>query len=248
MEPITLFEIYPYEKQLKINSHNFYVDQSKKRLLSQFENLDNEVEQIAQKFYEESGKFFNPDFDDPSDYAERAYENAQEHVMLLSEMREQTLFSIIAGMYHQWDKTLREWMVKETRHWGGENVKEQIWKVDITKLFDLFDRMGWNIKEKPFFKSLDACRLIVNIYKHGSGNSLTDLRNKYPEYFYDFGKTDFDINNWFDHTSVHIEDSHLDSFSGAILNFWDGLPRRFLNEDCLDPPKWLEKALEQDQR
>ncbi|MEJ7856582.1 G-protein coupled receptor 153 [Acinetobacter pittii] len=246
MRKYTLFEIYPYEREIIINSHKFYVEQAKKRLLSQFDDLDNEIEVIAQEFYEESGKYFDPDFHDPDDFVESAYDKAQEYVMMLWEMRTQTLFSIIAGMYHQWDKTLREWMVRQSKFWGGENLTKQIWKVDISKIFELFKGIGWNITEEPFYKYLDACRLVVNIYKHGNGISLKNLREDYPEYFIDFSKPNFNLNSWYDHTSVIIVDGHFENFASAIKNFWERVPERIIDNDNFIAPKWVKDALDLD--
>lgn len=38
---------------------------------------------------------------------------------------------------------------------------------------------------KSYFPKLDACRLVVNVYKHGKGTALNQLRSRYPEYLAD---------------------------------------------------------------
>lgn len=246
MQNTVLLEMYERERDSHIASHKFYVDQAKKRILSQFENLDSEIEDIAQEIFNKSGDFFNPDYDDPADYAERAYEQAQEHLMLLSEMREQALFSIIAGMFHQFDKTLREWVERESRFWAGSNVKKELWMGDIGKIYTLFENFGWTVRQEAFFKEIDACRLVVNVYKHGKGNSLGDLRIKYPEYFYDYKDPNFKVDDWYDHTSIIISEDQFNKFSESIISFWKAIPRRFMNAENVTAPPWLDKALNAD--
>jgi hypothetical protein len=46
-------------------------------------------------------------------------------------MRDQTRLSIIAGMFHEWDKKLRSWLVKEIRHWhDGEEALKKTWSAN----------------------------------------------------------------------------------------------------------------------
>lgn len=243
-----LFYLCGSERKHYISSHNFYVEQAQKRLISQFDDLDKEVEDYSVRWLEEVSQYFDPEAHDPDDFYEQANEEGIEHGMLLSEMRTQTLFSVIAGMYHQWDKTLREWLVRDARYWAGENVLYKLWKVDIGKIFDLFECMEWKIRQENFFKKLDACRLIVNIYKHGNGDSLNDLREIYPEYFFDYSEEEFNKGAWYDHSSVILKDESIEEFSSSILEFWRVIPERFFDNDDLIAPDWLNKALLDDSK
>ena len=238
-----IFEMQDFERRSIINSHKFYVEQAKNRILSQFDNLEGEIEEIAQDIYNKSGKNFDPDYDDPADLVEPAYEAANDHLIMLYEMRDQTLFSIIAGMFHQFDKSLREWIERESRLWAGDIVNRLFWGKDIGKLYKLFESLGWSVTQEPFFKKLDACRLIVNVYKHGKGGSLTELRRDYPEYFFDFKDPNFNINDWYDHSSINVTDQDFEIMSDAIVAFWEALPKKFLDNDDIVAPQWLTDSL-----
>jgi hypothetical protein len=48
-----------------------------------------------------------------------------------------------------------------------------------------FSQFGWDVQALPFYPKLDALQLIVNVYKHGNGRSLTKLRNDYSQYLRD---------------------------------------------------------------
>ena len=243
MSATKLFHMWGPQRKSFIDSHGFYVEQAQKRLISQFDDLNKEVDEHAEKWLDEASQYFDPERDDPSDFYESAYEEGIEHGILLSEMRDQTIFSVIAGMYHQWDKKLREWLVQEARYWGGENVFYKMWKVDVFRIFDLFESMGWKIRSEIFFPKLDACRLIVNIYKHGNGDSVHQLRKKYPEYFFDYGGEDFYSSGWFDHNLINLKDGYLKEFSDSILEFWKIIPEYFFDSDDLNAPAWLNDAL-----
>lgn len=243
MRNIELFHMWGPQREYFIDSHNFYVEQAQKRLISQFDDLNKEAEEYGEKWLEEKSKYFDPEQHDEGEFYEAAYERSIEYGILLSEMRDQTIFSVIAGMYHQWDKQLREWMVQEARHWGRENVYYKIWKVDVSKIFDLFVSMGWSVRSEGFFYKLDACRLIVNIYKHGNGDSVYQLKKKYPEYFHDYVSQDFYRSGLFDHNAINLKDEYLKEFSDSILEFWRKVPESIVDSGKLVAPDWLKEAL-----
>lgn len=104
----TLFYMWKPFRESLIKSHLFYVEQSKKRLLSQFDNLNLEAEHYAEEWLNERSHLFDPDRHDPSDFEERAYDASIGFYQMLSDMRNRTLLSIVAGKFHEWDKQLRD--------------------------------------------------------------------------------------------------------------------------------------------
>lgn len=240
---MALFYMWDPHRKFLIDSHNFYIEQAQRRLISQFDDINKEVDEYSEKWLDNASQYFDPEREDLDDYYESAYEEGIQHGILLSEMRDQTIFSVIAGMYHQWDKALREWMVMDARHWGRENVFYKIWKVDINRIFDLFESLGWKVRSEEFFHKLDACRLIVNIYKHGNGDSVQQLRKRYPEYFHDYESQGLCSNSWFDHNSIIVRDEHLKEFSDSIVDFWRKIPEEIVDSAEAVAPDWLNEAL-----
>lgn len=152
-------------------------------MLSQFDNMEEEADKAAEEWLEQSGDQFDPDRHDPGDFYEAANDVGIEFYQLLSDMRDQTRLSVIAGMFHEWEKQLRDWLVREILHWHrGESVVAKVWSADFCKIADLLESFGWKIRSTDYLKTLDACRLVVNVYKHGVGPSLKDLKQSYPEY------------------------------------------------------------------
>lgn len=109
------YQLMDSERELRISEHRFYVGQAKSRLLSQFANIGAEADQAEQEHWKRSGEFFDPEWHDPGDLAEAARDHGIEFYQLLSDMHERTRLSVVAGMYHNWDKTFRRFLVREFR-------------------------------------------------------------------------------------------------------------------------------------
>lgn len=81
----------------------------------------------------------------------------------------------------------------------------------------LLNKFRWDISIKNYFKELDACRLVVNVYKHGEGQSFEDLKKKYPQYV---GNS----TELYRITDVKVNDQQIEAFSSAIVDFWKDIP------------------------
>jgi len=250
MSDYVLFKMWEPFRQSLIKGHLFYVEQAQKRLLTQFADMESDSDRAAEEWLEQSGKFFDPDRHDPGDFYEEAYDVGIEFYGLLSDMREQTRLSVVAGMFHEWDKQLRDWLVCEIQHWHrGDSVASKVWSADFGQIASLLESLGWDVRSKDYFRMLDACRLVVNVYKRGKGKSLDDLRENFPEYLddplKDFGATNSSAGH-LDHTHLKVNDAQFQEFSDAILAFWRDVPENVFESEVTDVPDWLGKALLKD--
>lgn len=241
-----LFQMTEPLRQSLISQHIFYVEQAQARLLLQFSELNTKesAEQFIKSWMKENQYRFNPSFHDEGDF----YAEACERYHALLALGNQTRLSVVAGLYHEWDKQLRQWLTGEVRRWhDGEFTLQQVWSKDIGKLLDLLENLGWYIRSKPYFNKLDACRLVVNVYKHGKGNSLNDLKKGYPEFLPNPFPNEFSFSDYLEHTYLVITDTQLQDFSNAIIAFWADAPKDIFDADSLEVPQWLAEALEKDQ-
>ncbi|TDX22186.1 hypothetical protein [Rhodovulum visakhapatnamense] len=245
-----LFQMWGPFRQSLIDGHIFYVEQARKRLLTQFENIEAEADKASEDWLENNSHRFDPDRDDPGSFYEAAGEAGIEFYRLLSDMRDQTQLSVVAGMFHEWDKQLRDWLVAEVRHWHrGDLTAEKIWKASFSDLADLLEGLGWKIRSTGYFKLLDACRLVVNVYKHGKGTSLDDLKKSFPEYLPDpnagtrLTRASIDF---LDYTYLKVSDVQFQAFSDAIVSFWKDVPENISESDVTSVPAWFEKAILKD--
>lgn len=250
MSGLVLFKMSEWSRQSLIKRHLFYVEEAQKRLLSQFDDMETDAKRAADEWLDKNAQYFDPERHDPSDFDEAAYDVGIEFYSLLSDMREQTRLSVVAGMFHDWDKKLREWLAREVSHWHqGHNTKSKIWSVNLGEITDLLESIGWRLRGGDYFNKLDACRLVVNVYKHGEGNSLDELRDKYPEYLADpFNGAGglWSGVKYRDHTHLKVSDDQFQAFSDAILSFWRGVPENVMESEVTEVPDWFGKAMLKD--
>jgi hypothetical protein len=165
-------------------------------------------------------------------------------------MRDQTRLSVVAGMFHEWDKQLRDWLTREIQHWHrGDAAEIKVWSVDFTQIAELLKSTGIINCEADHFRALDACRLVVNVYKHGKGKSLDELKQKFPEYLDDpfkGGGGGFSDVKYRDHTHLKVNDPQLEAFSNAIVAFWQAVPENIFESKITDVPDWFGKAIQKD--
>lgn len=250
MNDYVLFQMWGPFRQSLIEGHLFYVEQARKRLLSQFDDIEAEADRAAEEWLERSSGQFDPDRHDPSDFYESANDAGIEFYGLLSDMRDQTRLNVVAGMFHEWDKQLRDWLVHEIqRGHGGDNTTLKVWSADFGQIADLLESLGWDIRRADYFRTLDACRLVVNVYKHGEGKSLNELKKNYPDYLDDpFGGSGgvFSDVKHRDHTHLKVSDGQFHAFADAIVAFWREVPENVVDSNVADVPEWLGKAIRKD--
>ncbi|WP_193778268.1 hypothetical protein [Pseudovibrio sp. Ad37] len=222
------------------------MEQGKHRLLSQFENINEDADKHADEWLKESGKWFNPETDDPAHGYERAEQKAIEFYGMLVDLRETTRLIITAGMFHQWDKQLRDLLTTEIRKWyDGKEFPKRVWNANFDQIVELLKSMGWNIEDTEFFESLNRCRHVVNVFKHGNGGSFETLRDEYPEFFKNLPS---EHPMWIQFDQLKVNEDHLDEFSSAIIAFWKKFPDDVTDKDLGEAPDWVEKALKKDEK
>lgn len=211
------------------------IEESKSKILANFDNIDEEVEVLRTKLLNGELYSSNPNryHDDEAQLYEDACSLAISHEMLLYEMRRELILNITSMLYFNFDKTLRSWLFNEIGHtWNITDFEKWIWIKDIGNIYSLLKLFDFNIYSKKNFKYLDALRLVVNTYKHGYGDSLSKLKNTYPEYLNaEFIEKGFimSLNN--EYANLKISMQQLEEFSVAINEFWNQIPRELICDD-----------------
>jgi hypothetical protein len=254
MSDIVLFHMWSGHRAHLLEKHQFYVSQARGRLLEQFTDdaISTEADKAAEEALQRRAQLFDPERSDPGELEEAAYDDGVWQYQLLTDLRDSVRLSIISGFFHEWEKILRQWLVGEVGHWHfGNEAKSAIWKANLADLVELLNSFGWDLRASPYYQELDACRLVVNVYKHGDGPSLDELASKYP-YLLDhpFGDIGGQIGGMgfsLSHEYLKVTDGHLNAFSGSILRFWEDVPENVFDSQLTAPPGWLQKAIEKDQ-
>ena len=211
-----------------IERHDFYVEQVKCRVLSHFYDINGEADRFADAEYERLCQLPGDGNVELADLADTARERALNFYMLLDDLREQSLLGALAGSFHQWDKELREFLDRELMHTMPEEERAKFaWNPNWTVILNGIKAFGWDIRAATCFPFLDAGRLIVNVYKHGNGRSLTELAEHYPQYIYDpLTKPHQSFcSDFLDHSWVHISEQEFDKLAtNGIRQFWLDFP------------------------
>lgn len=222
-----------------LEPHEFYVSEARRRLLSQFEDLDKEAEKREEQFLESSAEHFNPDYDDPMAAYEQAYQEGVSYVWSLMEMQNTVLLAVTAGMYHQFDKRLREHTIKELSHWCERDIiPPMIWGFTFNQLMKFLEWIGLRVNGTEYGEKIKACNLVVNVYKHGDGESHQTLSLAHPEYYpHPTGLRG--IQNVPNHDDLQITEEQFVEFADAITAFWKAVPEYCYSSDLTDEPEWL---------
>jgi len=102
-------------------------------------------------------------------------------------VRQQVTGLAIAGLYHLWERLVKEFietsfLVVVDPPVTPEKVRGANFKDVVGWLRDHF---GWDIKAEGFFADLDQLHLVANVVKHSNGKSCKVLLAKAPELFRD---------------------------------------------------------------
>ena len=113
------------ELRLRIKEQRFYLVQSKARLLPPFANIVAEADALEMEYVETIPDYFDPENSDMSEVYDAALRHGLEHYDLLQDMKSRTILSIVAGMYHHFDKCIRTMLARELGQGGwviGKNT------------------------------------------------------------------------------------------------------------------------------
>ena len=212
MKTFTL-QMHNYRREYIIASHKFYVEQAKNKLLSQFDNIEEEAESYQKSWENEKSKNFDPDHDDEGSVCDDARDEGLIFYDNLLQMKNHTFCSVVVGMYHLWEKYLRTWLHDQSANFQKyDNFNNQI---------QFFKKFNWDIESKPYYKSLNRCRHVCNAYKHGKGSSFTKIKTDHKDLLGDFSH---DIYLESDISWLKITSDHIDEFAKAIEDFWKDFP------------------------
>jgi len=215
------------QRQMILEKHDFYVHQIKARVLAQFHDVAAQADRYLNAEYERLGSLPAREDIDMSDIAEAALERGQTFYSLLSDLGKRMLLGALAGIYHEWEKDLRDFIEHELRHdLKPSAVMSCAWHGHIGKVFDLLEEFGWNCRSCSFFLRIDACRLVVNVFKHGKGLALNQLAERFPEYLETGFSGDQFTAGFVDHEWLSISEDQFDEISNAVRQFWVEFPER----------------------
>jgi hypothetical protein len=197
------------------------------KLLPAFSDIESEANAFADWEYKRLSSLPSADDDfDMDEIAETARDRGIERYEDLAFAEGQLRALAIAGLYHLWERTLKELLVR-TLGWEGYS-KKQIDKIHRSNFHDLIDTLeefGFLVKEQSFFDDLDIVRVVANTCKHGEGRSFEELANKAPELLRGRYKLESLLHS--PHPDdLWIDDQKFADLERAVEQFWHAMPER----------------------
>lgn len=243
----TTFYLDSQHRDHILGRYTFYLSQARERIFPLFGNIETQSQQHSDEWFKNAGLHFNPDTDDVGTYAEMAWEKGLHYGLMLRDVRNDVCLGILAGLYHRWDKDLREWVVSELAQWlNRELIEKKIWHINRHTLCQLLDAMGITVTTQPFYPIIQAYGKLVNVYKHGKGDAFDALRRSHPEYFHRDVQSDA-YWKFSAHDDLAVSDEQFDVLTCSLFAFWRCIPQSTSSEDGRDViPKWFIQQIESD--
>lgn len=240
-QPVTVLYLPESDKRYILERYRFYLQEARKRIFPPFADVDSAMQNYSDEWSRRAGERFNPDTDDEGDLAYQAWEKSLTYGLLLDEMANNVRLAVIAGLHHRWEKDLRDWMVRELRHIvSSPALAETIQKQSVTGMIRLLDALGVPLMTQPWWPQLQTYNRIVNVFKHGSGHSLTALKRDSPEYF---GIRNHPVKRDMDfvsHDDLYITETQFDGLAATVTAFWNAFPERITEDMAKAPiPGWF---------
>ena len=200
------------------------------KLMPAFSDIESEADAFAEWEYKWLSSLPGADGDfNMGEIAEMAIDRSVERYQDLAFVEGQLRALAIAGLYHLWERTLKEFLVR-TLGWEGHS-KTQIDKIhrsNFHELIDTLEKFGFLVKEECFFDDLNIVRVVANTCKHGEGQAFEELANKAPELLRGRYRLESRLLSPPHPENFWIDAQRFANLERAIEQFWHAMPERLL--------------------
>jgi hypothetical protein len=230
----TSLRIYQFPQQYALDLVRAYSSGFADRVLPGFQDIEAEADAACEAYFESRMNQVASE-DGPWGDEGAVAEDAEEHGLRvytdLEFVRQQVTGLAIAGLYHLWERLVKEFLETSFRAVdppvSPKAVRGANFKVVVAWLRE---RFGWDIEAEGFFADLDQLHLVANVVKHRDGDSCKALLDKAPELFRDFGHLSQDFghlypNDWRWADRLRLEREHFVQFTGSVLQFIECFPK-----------------------
>ena len=221
-----------WSRKVALETTGVYVNGFSTRLFPIFDRIEEEAGAETEKAW--GNAMSSPAHDenfDPSDYAEAAQDYGLEVYENLRFTRQQILGLATAGLYHLWERLLKQLFCKELRGWtfDGLTINKKIAPANFRRLEELLSKFGFHLAQQNYYADLCELRLVANVSKHGDGKSCEELQTSAPHLFEGYNYH-FDIFSKAD--SLELKPSDFTRYAKAVTDFWDTFPERLTLVDA----------------
>lgn len=215
-----------WTRHAALTTHKAYTDGFHDRLMPTFDSIDKEADRASQEYWDKamSEPAYDYEYRDAGDFADDAISAGIEVYENLTFVREQLIQLSIAGLYHLWERTLKQFIIKELKNYQYEDsVYEKIEKENFDSLIKTLKQFDYDLEKKPYHKKMRELLLVANVVKHGTGKAFKDLIKAAPHLF---EKPKFDVEREPRLDDLKLSPKDFMVYSYAIKEFWMLLPER----------------------
>ena len=228
-----------------------------KRLLPAFANLDAEAQEIQTEAFDRFNQMPSDEHCDPTWPAEMAHDEALDHYMGMSAVRQTLLNASAPILYHAWEQQLLSFHRREILH-PSESDDPKLLSLEILQKRLAKNRI--NFASLPSWKTITELKHAANAVKHADGPSAEVLKTKYPNLLENPALDDSEIPkpsyrarvySPLSGNDIFIRQTDLQRYSTALIEFWSELAsaladvqtlaqaerQRHLAEQPLHPPE-----------
>jgi hypothetical protein len=211
-------------REIALKTTGVYVDNFSTRLFPIFDHIEEEASAERKKAWDTAMSSPGRDENfDPADLLEAVQEYRLEVYENLQFTRQQVLGLAAAGLYHLWERLLKQFVCKELRGWtfDGRDIHEIMAAANFVGLKDFLFQFGFHLARQNYYTDLSELRLVANVVKHGDGNSCEELQTSAPHLFEGYNYH-FDIFSKAD--GLELKSADFTRYARAVTNFWDTFP------------------------
>ena len=205
------------------------------RITPVFKNLEQEGKDVQEGHYTEIGKQFNPEYDDPGDFAEEAFFKGLNHFENTNLMKYNTRLLWITMLYQYWEQQLRKYLYKELTRFHSYTLKNGTVMTfkefcptgRITDFENIFNDLQFDVNSMGCWGVINEIRLLNNVIKHSEGRSADELRNLRPDFFVSqyFNEDPLERNlSTLNDITLNVSDMDFIHYADSIVDFWSTLP------------------------
>ena len=183
MEAIVIRNNLFWVNQIKANflhGINFFARCMEEKIIPAFDSIDKEADEVEKEAFENPSGYIDPEYYDPSDAAENAFEKGLEYYEWMTDMLQGAINLFVVGLYHIFEQQLLFFHRKELL---GQNEKDDHKLFEIKEVDKRLRNHDIKIKEFDSWSKVDELRLVANTVKHADGISATLLKDKRPDLF-----------------------------------------------------------------
>ena len=161
-----------------------FTDAVMDRLLPQFDNLEAEADQAADREYDRLGELpVGPDGPmlDMGECADMANDAGHSYYGMMTSVRQSLLNLSVAALYHMWEQQMMLFHRKQVLSTAEEDERKLLTFDEMKKRLA---KGGVVLSRLPAWPKVEELGHLANTIKHGEGRAAESLRSLRPEMFF----------------------------------------------------------------